>query len=159
MIRMSRLADYGSLLMTYMARQPFQAVHTAADLAAATHLPVPTVSKILKLLSKAHIVASHRGAKGGYSLAREAQAISLVSIIVALEGGPFALTECSTVTDHQCELETECLVRHQWQTINQAVYQALGNITLHEMAYPRRRFDAVETTSALNEAVAGGRIR
>ena len=159
MIRMSRLADYGSLLTTYMARQPAQAVHNAADLAAATRLPAPTVSKILKVLGKAGIVESHRGVKGGYSLARDARAITLLSIIQALEGGPLALTECSTDTHDHCELETQCLVRHQWQTINQVVYQALGTITLHEMAYPRRSFDGIVSTKALDEALVTGRTR
>jgi len=157
MIRMSRLADYGSLLTTYMARRPLQTVHNAADLAAGTRLPVPTVSKILKLLGKAGILVSHRGVKGGYSLARTPDAITLVEIIEALEGGPVGLTECSTGAVEHCGLEPECLVRHQWQYINQAVYQALGNITLSEMAYPRRQFDTMRPTPASDEAAVVGR--
>jgi FeS assembly SUF system regulator len=155
MIRMSRLADYGSVLTTYMARRPLQTVHTAADLATGTRLPAPTVSKILKLLGKAGLLVSQRGVKGGYSLARHPGQITLAEIIQALEGGPVALTDCATGAHDLCEHETECLVRHQWQYINQAVYAALGNITLEEMAYPRRRFDGVRTTAGVDTAVAG----
>jgi FeS assembly SUF system regulator len=155
MIRMSRLADYGSVLTTYMARRPLQTVHTAADLAAGTRLPAPTVSKILKLLAKAGLLVSLRGVKGGYSLSRDPGQITLAEIIQALEGGPVALTDCSTGSHDLCEHETECLVRHQWQYINQAVYAALGNVTLEEMAYPRRRFDSVHTTARLDQAVSG----
>lgn len=152
---MSRLADYGSMLTTFMARRPLETVHTTADLATGTRLPAPTVSKILKLLGKAGLLVSQRGVKGGYSLAREPRTITLAEIIQALEGGPVALTECATGAHDSCDLETECLVRHQWQYINQAVYAALGNITLEEMAYPRRRFDGVRTTASLDTAVAG----
>jgi FeS assembly SUF system regulator len=155
MIRMSKLADYGSVLTTYMARRPLQTVHTAADLATGTRLPAPTVSKILKLLGKAGLLVSQRGVKGGYSLARHPGQITLADIIRALEGGPVSLTDCTSGSHDSCERETECLVSHQWQYINDAVYTALDNISLEEMAYPRRRFDGVNTPASLNTAAAG----
>ena len=51
------------------------------------------VSKILKLLAREGLLASHRGVKGGYSLARHPEEISMAAIIAALEG-PIAITEC-----------------------------------------------------------------
>lgn len=137
MIRLSRMADYGSLLLTHMAASPEQAVHNAADLAAATRLPAPTVSKILKRLAREGLLTSLRGAKGGYRLARPATAITLAEVIQALEGGPVALTECSSPesTEH-CDLEPQCLVRRQWQRINRAFYDTLGGITLDDMIQP-----------------------
>src|SRR6266702_3706649 len=95
MLRMSRLTDYGLVLLTHMAQGGNPAVRTAQELARCSRVPLPTVSKILKELSKAGIVASQRGRHGGYCLARSPELISVAAVIEALEG-PVALTECST---------------------------------------------------------------
>jgi FeS assembly SUF system regulator len=103
MLRMSKLTDYGLVLLTHMAQASAPEVLTAHELAAASKVPLPTVSKILKELSRAGLVVSHRGRRGGYTLARPAEQISVASVVEALEG-PVALTECS-VTDGNCSLE------------------------------------------------------
>lgn len=135
MIRLGRLTDYGILLMTRMAARP-DAGLSAAELAADAHLPLPTVSKVLRLLAKQGLLISHRGAKGGYSLARPAHQISVAGIITAIEG-PVALTLCTTV-DHlgDCELEPHCPVRGHWQKINRALRAALEEMTLSDIAAP-----------------------
>ena len=79
MIRLSKLADYGIVMMTNMARHP-QRQHNAAGIAAESHIPLPMASKILKALARAGLLASHRGAKGGYGLAREAEAITVAEV-------------------------------------------------------------------------------
>src|SRR5512135_2933185 len=96
MIRLSKLTDYGILLMTQMARHPERPLHTARDLAIETQLPLPTVSKILKELSTGGLLTSQRGVKGGTTLASEPQEISVGQIITVLEG-PIGVTECTTV--------------------------------------------------------------
>mgnify|MGYP001627243260 CR=1 FL=1 len=133
MIRMSKLADYGTLVMTYLARHP-AGVHNAAEIAAATQISLPTVSKILKILAREAILVSHRGMRGGYSLARTPDAITLMEIIDAIEG-PIGLTECSSAPG-LCEQETSCSVRVNWMKINAAVRQALTGVTLADMAQP-----------------------
>lgn len=133
MIRMSKLTDYGTLVMTYLARQP-DGVHNAAEIAAATQISPPTVSKILKLLARGELLTSHRGTKGGYSLARAPEAISLAEIVDAIEG-PIALTECSS-NPGLCVQEDSCSIRPNWLKITQAVRRALQGVTLAEMAQP-----------------------
>ncbi|MFN3399487.1 MAG: Rrf2 family transcriptional regulator, partial [Ferrovibrio sp.] len=68
MLRLSRLADYGVMVMAHVAADPV-GVHNAADAAGATGLPGPTVAKIMAKLAKAGLLASLRGARGGYRLA------------------------------------------------------------------------------------------
>src|SRR6266852_6133155 len=84
MIRLGKLTDYGLVLMSHIARSQMD-LHTARDLARQCHLPLPTVSKILKALHQGGLVASHRGMKGGYMLAREPHLISIAAVIAALE--------------------------------------------------------------------------
>ena len=63
MIRISKLTDYGVLIMSHMTQTP-AAVMSASDLAASLHLPLPTVSKVLKSLSQAGLLSSRRGIAG-----------------------------------------------------------------------------------------------
>ena len=78
MIRLSRLADYGVLLACQMAVRTDRC-HNAFDLAATTGLPPPTVSKLLAAMARAGVLVSHRGAKGGYRLARPPETRELPS--------------------------------------------------------------------------------
>src|SRR3546814_6488592 len=82
-------------------------VRTAAALADATGVPVPTVSKLLKQMAGAALVNARRGAKGGYSLDRPAAEITVTEIIQALEG-PIALTACVAGAEDSCEVERCC---------------------------------------------------
>lgn len=133
MLRMSKLTDYGTVVMTSMARAPDH-VYSAANLAVQTGLALPTVSKVLKTLTRARLLISVRGAKGGYTLARTPREISIAQVINAMEG-PIGMTECGSVPG-LCLVESGCAVRANWQRINQMVLQALDRITLEQMTQP-----------------------
>jgi FeS assembly SUF system regulator len=136
MIRLGKLTDYGLVLMSHIARSQVE-LHTARDLARQCHLPLPTVSKILKALLQGRLVASHRGMKGGYTLAREPHLISIAAVIAALEG-PLALTECSVDIAGLCDLESSCPIRDNQRIINQVVRGALERVTLSDLIRPMR---------------------
>lgn len=131
MIRMSKLTDYGIVLLVQLAVRDPDVPHTARELAAETHLPLPVVSKLLKALAREGLVASHRGAKGGYSLARDPATLSVAAVIALLEG-PIALTECGAHPG-ACHQERDCRVRAPWQHINEVIQGALARVTLAEL--------------------------
>ena len=131
MIRMTKTADYGIVLMTRMASRPDR-IFTAVELSNQVQLPHPTVSKVLKILTRNALLVSHRGAKGGYSLAREPEAIPVEEVITALDG-PIAITECIDDTPGECGQESTCEVKGNWQRINDAIRQALATISLADM--------------------------
>ena len=135
MLRMSRLTDYGTVILARMAHGQVQ-LHTAASLAEQTRLGPPTVAKILKALARAGLVSSQRGAHGGYRLARSPERITAAEIIDALEG-PIAITECAA-PGHLCELESFCNVGNAWQRINSGIRRALDDITLAQLASWKR---------------------
>ncbi|HYE52346.1 MAG TPA: SUF system Fe-S cluster assembly regulator [Azospirillaceae bacterium] len=134
MIRLSKLTDYAVVVMTTMMRSD-SAMHTAASLADRTGLPAPTVSKLLKLLAKEGLLASHRGAAGGYSLARAPREITVAAVIQAIDG-PIALTDCVDGAEGACGVESLCPRRGNWDKVNQAVRRALEGVTLADMAEP-----------------------
>ncbi len=132
MIRMSRLTDYGIVLLTHMAMGPAGRVHTAQDLAEVSGVPLPTASKILKQLARAGLVVSQRGRNGGYSLARPADDVSVADIICAIEG-PIGITDCGTEVAGACSLEAICAARSRWGPISRAIARALGGVRLSAM--------------------------
>ena len=141
MIRVSKLADYGILLMTWFAwrdarptGQPLR--RSATDLSRDTGLPAPTVSKLLRLLSRAGLLDSQRGSQGGYRLARAPRDVSVAEVIAAIEG-PIALMECQDDSTPDCGVESLCPTRTNWDRINDAIRSALEAISLEQMAQPQ----------------------
>ena len=135
MLKLAKLTDYGIVLLSYMARDPGETARTARELADKSGLPLPTVSKVLKTLSRSGLLVSHRGKHGGYSLAREPQLISVADMLEALEG-PLSLTECATDMPTACDIESSCPVHSNWKVINRAVLEALSRVTLSDMTPP-----------------------
>ena len=131
MLRISRLTDYATVILAALAGEPGR-VQTAAALAAQTHIAAPTVSKLLKQLQRAGLVASTRGLHGGYQLARPAAEISAAAILDALEG-PLTLTDCSAGHGH-CGIEDTCRVGRVWQRLNLAIRRALYDVSLAQLA-------------------------
>jgi len=133
MLRISKLADYATVIMSYLALDPLRVV-SATDIAKAIHLGAPTVSKVLKVLLEAHLVKSFRGAGGGYQLERPASEIKLTDVISAIEG-KMAMTECCT-TVNTCALDSLCSIKENWQMINKIILSALSELTLNDMTKP-----------------------
>ncbi len=137
MLRVSKLTDYATAVMTCLASAG-DGVTSAQALAERARLELPTVSKLLKQLAQAGLVASTRGINGGYRLARAPERITIADIVTAMEG-PIGMTECSAHAG-LCDHEPHCGVRVNWQRINQAIANALANVTLADMLHvPRQR--------------------
>jgi FeS assembly SUF system regulator len=133
MLRVTKLTDYATVVLTVLASRPGE-VLSATELAEQSGLEPPTVSKLLKPLAQAGLVEGLRGVHGGYRLARAAAAITLIEIVEAMEG-PLAITECSQ--DHsQCGIAQQCGVRSNWRLINDVVADALRGVTLAQMLHP-----------------------
>ncbi len=133
MLRVTKLTDYATVVLTVLAARPGE-VLSAADLAETAGLEAPTVSKLLKPLAQAGLVSSQRGVRGGYRLSREAGQITLVEIVEAMEG-PLAMTECSQ-SESQCGIAQKCGARANGRLINDVVADALRGVTLAQMLKP-----------------------
>ncbi|MCK5191073.1 MAG: SUF system Fe-S cluster assembly regulator, partial [Methylococcales bacterium] len=122
MLKLSKLTDYATVILSYMAKDQTN-MHAAQEVSDETGITQPTVSKILKLLVRAKVVTSVRGAKGGYLLARSPEKITVAAVINALEG-PIALTECSA-SHKNCDQASGCDIQGNWGLINQKIFNAL----------------------------------
>jgi FeS assembly SUF system regulator len=130
MIRVSKLTDYAIVLLAHLAQS--ERTLNAQELALRSSVPLPTVSKLCKELSKAGLVVSHRGRRGGYGLSRAADRITVAEIVEALEG-PIALTECSQGMQ-VCDLEATCLAKASWDPVTRAIHGALSGLALSAIA-------------------------
>jgi FeS assembly SUF system regulator len=129
MIRITKISDYGFNLLVHMAKSPVDTLFNAKGLAAAVDLPLPTISKVLKLLTQGGILNSHQGSKGGYSLVRPASEISAAEIIEALEG-PIAITDCTGSVG----CDRNCPASPSWKQVNRVFEKTLANLSLEDMA-------------------------
>lgn len=131
MIKLSKMTDYAVVILAEMAGH--QGVFmSASGLSEGTKLPEPTVSKVLKILTKNKIIESVRGSNGGYSLNKAPDTINMAHIITALEG-PIVLTACVDESDECCEHAGHCHIKGKWNPVNQAMNAALQNVSLAQM--------------------------
>lgn len=130
MLRISRLADYATIIMRDMAviNQPV----SGAEIAHNTGVHLPTVRKVLKQLLKAGLLLSERGANGGYQLAKSAEIINLADIVEAIDG-PLGLTECALPSGN-CAISTHCVNKENWYVINSVIRKALSEVSLLQMS-------------------------
>jgi len=152
MLRMSKLTDYGTLVLAQLSASEGD-LSSAHQVANDTHLAQPTVSKLLKALVRAGLVISERGAQGGYALARPPQEISAAQIIDALEG-PVAITACSS-GHGLCDLESTCRVGNAWQRINVSIRQALTEVSLADLQHRSRPLPRPNLRQAVTHSSAG----
>lgn len=131
-MKLSRMTDYAITLTTLMARQETQ-LHTVVALADKAGLGEPTVSQILKKLTRAGLLSSVRGASGGYCLGMGPQSMTMAHVVEAMEG-PIALTRCLEQTaEDTCHIEALCGTKNSWIKVNAAVRKALDDLTLADI--------------------------
>lgn len=133
MLRVSKLTDYATVLMSSLTRLG-EGRHSVAELSNLTGIAQPTTSKLLKQLHHAGLVESERGPQGGYQLASSAENINVAQIVEAIEG-PIAFTECSS-NEGQCGIQSQCSVRGNWQIISQTIVDALQSVSLQQLSKP-----------------------
>lgn len=131
MIKISKLADYATLILAIMAETP-QEVKSAAVLSKESGLPEPTVSKILKILSGGKIIDSIRGAGGGYRLGKGLENIGVLDIITCVDG-PVSVVDCVSGDDSGCRLRGACVLHGRWDRVNDAIVSVLKDMSLADM--------------------------
>ncbi|EHH68595.1 SUF system Fe-S cluster assembly regulator [Gluconobacter morbifer] len=145
MLRLSKLADYATVLLVHLGRH--EGLATAAALAGETGVPEPTVAKLLKGLASNGLVISHRGARGGYRLAQELEKITVAAVIAAVDG-PISITACCD--GRECEHSTLCGLSGQWDMVNDAILNTLNSINLADMS----RHSEASATSKMQAATS-----
>ncbi len=151
MLRIGKLTDYAFIILSHLAGDA-NVIRSAAWIAEQSHLGLPTVSKLLKILAEAGLVISYRGQGGGYQLAKNASEVTVAEIVSAIEG-KLALTECCTL-NNGCAIDAHCTIKENWRVVNKMIFSVLAGLTLHDMIRPLAR-NAATTLRGIPVTVKG----
>jgi Rrf2 family protein len=111
-MQITRQADYALRAMLYLAQlEPTQRAATS-QIADEQHIPPSFLAKIISQLSIAGLIHTSRGARGGVSMARTPEEISILEVVEAIDG-PISLNECTHSTS-ACPFGETCPLRPLW---------------------------------------------
>lgn len=133
-MRITTWAEYGVICALHLAKRSQDGPVTGRDLSAREKLPPDYVEQILLRLRRAGIVASTRGAKGGYALARPARDITVREILAAAELQTFDL-HCEThpVDSERCAASHDCSIRPVWVMLQRRIDEVLDGVRLSDL--------------------------
>jgi Rrf2 family protein len=112
-MEVTKAGEYGYLGMLYLARQPKNRVVRISEISENEGIPEKFLAKIFQTLGRTGLVRSHRGAKGGFSLGKPAQKISIKELLECVQG-PIYLNRCLSSPNY-CERQRYCALRKVWQ--------------------------------------------
>lgn len=130
MLKLSTKGRYAARIMVRLTMHNTGKPARKQEIATAEGISADYVEQILMKLKTAGLVQSHRGARGGFSLACDPQKTDVAAILRATEG-PVALAPCS---DGRCERATTCVTRPIWDEAAKALEAVFTNANLGELA-------------------------
>lgn len=126
-MKLTRGGEYGMLGVLYLAQQQDGEVCILSAIAKAQNTPPQFLAKVFQSLTKAGLVKSHRGVKGGFTLARQASDVSMKDVIEAIEG-PICLNRDKT-----------CPVDVIWEEAQATMMDALSRVNFADLARAEQR--------------------
>jgi Rrf2 family protein len=133
-LKISRLTDYGLQAAAYVAQNAGRVV-PSREVAEFFSLPMPVISKVLKLLHEGGVIRSHRGVDGGYSFEGDLDSVTLGHLLEVLEG-PWDLVECESLNEDGhavCSIRHGCPSRTFMFGISRAIKDAFQQVTLGDL--------------------------
>lgn len=130
-MQITRQADYALRAMLYLARIPESQKAATSQIADEQKIPPSFLAKIVSQLSIAGLIHTSRGARGGVSLARSSNEISLLEVIEAIDG-PISLNAC-TVSQGDCPFGSDCPIRPIWCETQGSLIERLRKTTFFEL--------------------------
>jgi Rrf2 family protein len=138
-VRITTWAEYGLICALHLAKRVGEGPITGREIAGGERLPADYVEQILLRLRRAGLVNSTRGARGGYSLARAPEDISVREVIAASELGTFDL-HCIThpVGEERCAESQSCSIRPVWMMLQRKIDDVLDSVHLGDLLVDER---------------------
>lgn len=134
MLQLTKRTEYGLIALIHLA-DPAGPVVSVREIAEQYPIPRRLLAEVVKDLARAGIVESHRGALGGYALARPAERITLGDVVVALEGAPL-VTSCDAHVDagaSGCDVEPVCPIRSPLHRLRENIWRLMERTTLRDL--------------------------
>lgn len=148
-MRLSAKADYAVRAAVELADAPCEKPLKAERIATAQGIPLNFLENILGELRHAGIVRSHRGAEGGFQLARPADQISIADILRSVEG-PLATVRGGRPEDSVYAGAASALPR-VWIALRKNIRSVVEQVTIADVArgqLPKRIDELAEDPEA-----------
>jgi len=129
MLSLTRKVEYALIGLTHMAAQSPGAIVTVRGVADRYGIPGKLLAKVFHELKGAHILNSHQGKNGGYTLAQDPRAVSLAQLIDALEG-PSGLVICCDGSGYQCPQFNDCIIQSPVSQLNLRLRHFLDSVNV-----------------------------
>jgi Rrf2 family protein len=133
LMNVGRRVDYAVRALSYLAGQPAGTVVSRSDIEKSQEIPSFYLSKIMKDLVAGGLVRSHIGSKGGFTLAKAADAVSIKDIYETVER-PLVLMECLEKGANYCSFCGVCSQRSIWEEAQSVLANFLAGVTIAELA-------------------------
>lgn len=147
MLQLTRDGEYAVRAIQYLASQPEGKISLVNEISEVQDVPKSYLSKIMQHLTKAGLVRSRRGAKGGFTLARPAGQITLRETIEAIEG-PIHLNVC-LIKKGECPRDEVCPVHPIWKEAQRKLFEILDSKTMADLV---RDAEELQRTAHKKEA-------
>jgi len=133
MVRLSKKVEYGLIAIGYIATKPAGELVTAKEIADAYGIPYEMLAKVLQKLTKAGLILSVQGVRGGYALARKPADIPVATIINALEGTTPMIAQCMSEGPESCGVFATCTIKSPLTKVQANIERAFSAMTLSEI--------------------------
>jgi Rrf2 family protein len=150
-LRFSKKADYGLMALQYITSVHYEVVPgrvvNTKEIAEEYNIPAELLAKVLQTLAKHGIIESQNGPKGGYSLARAAEDITIAQVLEAIEG-PLGITDCYHDGRSPCLQQEHCNIRTPLLKVQESIHQLLNSMTIKDMMGDSAPLITVQSLSA-----------
>jgi Rrf2 family protein len=133
MLQLSKKVEYGLIALRQMAMKPLGTVFTAKELAKGSELPYELLAKVLQKLARAGIIRSLQGVRGGYSLARRPEEVTVSTVIRVIEESKPMVAECYTEGPESCYLFGVCTIRRPLGKLQRNLNVLFDEMTVSEI--------------------------
>lgn len=131
-MQITRQADYAVRAMTYLAKLGPDQRAATGQIAQEKRIPPSFLAKIVSQLSVAGLLQTSRGARGGVSLAKPAEAISLLDVVEAIDG-PILLNDCVHEVSN-CTYLDDCPLKLVWCDAQKTLVEQLSKANFAELS-------------------------
>lgn len=132
MIKINRKVEYALMVLKLMKDKGKEELTTAREVCDHFQTPFDTTAKVMQLMNTAGILHSHKGVKGGYTLARDLSAISYMELVTLIEGRHFIL-DCH---EGPCGLMHNCNITQPIKRLNDYLINIFNSLTISELLAP-----------------------
>jgi Rrf2 family protein len=134
MLKLSKKSEYALMAVRYLAVNSNGKYSTARDISQFYDIPYELVAKILQQLVKKSLVSSFQGVRGGYSLVRTPEQISLMDIISSVEEN-HQITSCMNENSSQkdCSHFDCCMIRDPLIKVQREIDKVFQNMTVNQI--------------------------